>query len=128
MSVIMNYQIIGMNIRECRLEANLTQEALAELAGIGQQFLSKLERGKGIPSLATVMSLCDALHVNTERLLSRCAAHDFNPPCRLRSDGKPFGHSLSDDLFPQNPEQMITIDPEDLPLLDMELPEDGSED
>ena len=119
MSVHMHYQIIGQNIRECRKELRLSQEQLAELAGICQQFLSKLERGRGTPSLETVMALCDAMHITPDRLLSRCATHDNNPPCRLRSEGSLIDCS---DESPSNT-GMIIIRPEDLPIVDLELPD-----
>ena len=110
MSVHMHYHIIGRNICECRKSLSLTQEQLAEQAGICQQFLSRLERGKGIPSLETIMALCDAMSVSPERLLTRAATHDDVPPCRLRSGGS----------FDSN---LIVIHPEDLPIVDLDLPD-----
>ena len=112
MSVHMHYQIIGLNISECRLERQLTQEQLSERAGICQQYLSRLECGKGVPSLETVMALCDALDVKPDRLLSRSATHNDAPPSRLRSNSY-----LSDDS------SLIAIAPEDLPIVDLELPD-----
>ena len=117
MSVRMNYRIIGLNVSECRHERRLSQEQLAERAGICQQFLSRIERGKGVPSLETVMALCDALDVEPNRLLSRSATHDDTIPSRLRgSDGS------------QEDSSLIVIAPEDLPLLDLELQETDFDD
>ena len=117
MSVHMHYQIIGRNIRECRKELHLSQEQLAELAGICQQFLSKLESGKGIPSLETVMALCDAMQIQPDRLLSRCATHNDNPPCRLRSEDGLINY----DDEPHDNTGLIVISPDDLPIVDLEL-------
>ena len=122
MPVQMHYHIIGKNIKECRKAAHLTQEELAEQAGIGQQFLSRLERGKGIPSLETIMALCDALHVEPNKLLTRSATHD-DALNRLRSDYAAFADCLSDNLSAPEADILIVIHPDDLPALDIELPD-----
>ena len=124
MPVLMHYKIIGQNISEYRRELSLTQEQLAERAGISQQFLSKLENGKGVPSVATIMSLCDAMDLEANKLLTRsAAAHDSDAPCRLRSDGSVFHESLTDKLIPENNHSMVVISLEDLPAFDLEIPD-----
>lgn len=120
MSVHMHYMIIGKNICECRKALHLSQEALAENAGICQQFLSRLERGKGVPSLETIMSLCDALNVEPNRLLTRGATHNSNPPCRLRSEDD---FIFCEDYEDSEDAELIVIRPEDLPIVDLELPD-----
>ena len=106
----MHYHIIGKNISECRKSLQLTQEQLAERAGICQQFLSRLERGKSIPSVETIMALSDAMNVEAQNILSRRATHNDEPPCRLRSDDD-TGNFL------------IVIRLEDLPIVDLDLPD-----
>ena len=124
MPVLMHFRIIGQNVSECRRDMNLTQEQLAELAGISQQFLSKIETGRGIPSVKTIMALCDAMDIESNRLLTRSSAsHDFDAPCRLRSDGSVFHESLNDALFPNDDNILITIRLEDLPAFDLEIPD-----
>jgi len=124
MPVLMHFRIIGQNISECRKAMHLTQEQLAELAGISQQFLSKIEGGKGIPSVTTIMSLCDAMDVEANRLLTRSAAtHDADAPCRLRSDGSIFHESLNDLLIPEDNSALIVIRLEDLPAFDLDMPD-----
>ncbi|MEW4528450.1 helix-turn-helix transcriptional regulator [Maioricimonas sp. JC845] len=39
-------QVIGDYVRERRRASNLTQQELAELAGVGTRLISELERGK----------------------------------------------------------------------------------
>jgi len=124
MPVLMHFRIIGQNISECRKELHLTQEQLAELAGISQQFLSKIESGKKVPSVTTIMSLCDAMDIEANRLLTRSSAsHDANAPCRLRSDGSVFQESLNDWFFPENNDSSIVIHLEDLPAFDLDIPD-----
>ncbi len=54
---------LGNNIRSCRLKRGLTQEKLAQLAGVGYKFLSEIERGKVNPSYLILRSLMDALQL-----------------------------------------------------------------
>jgi len=124
MPVHVQYRIIGKNVSECRRAMNLTQEQLAERAGICQQFLSRIETGRGIPSVATVMALCDALDVESNMLLTRSAATpDLEAPSRLRSDGSVFTESLSDELLHKDQEVLIVIQLDDLPKFDLEIPD-----
>jgi ribosome-binding protein aMBF1 (putative translation factor) len=53
---------IGAMVRELRLGAGLSQEELAQRAGMTQPALSRLERGGGIPTIAVLDRIADALH------------------------------------------------------------------
>jgi DNA-binding XRE family transcriptional regulator len=48
-------------IRAWREHLNLTQDAVAELAGMKQSALTRLERGEGKPRKATLKKLADAM-------------------------------------------------------------------
>ena len=54
-------QSIGARIRRFREEAKLTQEALAEAAGIGRVTLVRIENGEHSPRYETLVSLAQAL-------------------------------------------------------------------
>lgn len=124
MSVLMHFRIIGWNISECRRSLSLIQAELAERAGISQQFLSRLESGKSVPSVKTIMSLCDAMNIESNRLLTRNAAtHDADAPCTLRSGGSVFNESLNDMTTPESGNMTIVISLEDLPAFDLEIPD-----
>ena len=60
--------VIGGNIRRARRRQGLTIEQLAERAGITENFLGKIERGEGMPSLPTIDSIACALHVSIDAL------------------------------------------------------------
>ena len=47
----MDQVILGQRIREARKNKELTQEQLAEIAGIGLMYLGEIERGQKMPSL-----------------------------------------------------------------------------
>lgn len=53
--------IAGAAVYEARIRAGLTQRQLAELCGIRQSDLSKIERGIGNPSLKTLERIASAL-------------------------------------------------------------------
>ena len=52
---------IGQQIKERRKSLKVTQRQLAELAGIGINTLTKIERGEANPSLGVLDKLLDTL-------------------------------------------------------------------
>ncbi|KIA89570.1 helix-turn-helix domain-containing protein [Kaistella jeonii] len=48
-------------IKERRKILDVTQETLAEIAGVGLRTLKQFESGKGNPTLETLQKICDAL-------------------------------------------------------------------
>lgn len=64
-----DYKALGKRIREYRLKNELTQESLAALAEVGVSHISNLETGNGVPSLPSLVSIANALHVTTDALL-----------------------------------------------------------
>ena len=62
-------RLIGVNVKAARTKANLTQECLAEIAGIHWQTVSYIENGKFPASILTIAKLSQALEVNANRLL-----------------------------------------------------------
>lgn len=53
---------LGDMVRKLRLDAGLSQEELAQRAGMTQPALSRLERGGGIPTIAVLDRIAAALH------------------------------------------------------------------
>jgi DNA-binding XRE family transcriptional regulator len=52
---------LGAQLAETRKAHDLTQEALSALSGIHQSEISRIERGAGNPTAATLLRLADAL-------------------------------------------------------------------
>lgn len=122
MAVQVDYRAIGLNISTLRHQIHLTQEELAERAGISKQFLGNLERGKAIPSVNTLVALCDALNVTSNDLLRHSANHDPNAPCSLRdAGGAAFENTLTDHLLEREEQPLAIISLDDLPPYDIEL-------
>ena len=61
--------ITGELIRRLRIEARLTQAQLAELVGVSQAHIAKIEQGKVDPRLSTVNRI---LRVLTEKRVKKC--------------------------------------------------------
>ena len=74
-------------IKELRLERNLSQQTLANLLGINQTSLSKIERGASTPDGLLLFDLSRFFHVTTDYIL-------FLSEERLNAD-----NLLADNMF-----------------------------
>lgn len=52
---------LGAELQRARKQNGLTQEQLADLAGISERTLRSIERGAGNPSIEAVLSVADVL-------------------------------------------------------------------
>lgn len=59
----------GVQLRRAREAAGLTQEALAESAGLHATFISNLERGYSAPTLGTIVRLAEGLNLDPGELV-----------------------------------------------------------
>lgn len=57
-----------MDLKVAREKKGLTQQQLAELSGVGQSSIVRLEKGEGNPVLSTVLALEAALGVKRGQL------------------------------------------------------------
>ncbi len=62
----------GLRLRELRLKAGLSQEALAELAGLDRTYVSGCERGRRNASIEALHRLGKALALPPSFLLQPC--------------------------------------------------------
>lgn len=61
--------LIGANIKREREKAGFTQDQFSEVLGIGSKSLSSIERGVVGVSLATLLKICDILHISANALI-----------------------------------------------------------
>lgn len=61
--------IIGLRIRSLREAQSLSQEKLADQAGISPNYLGTIERGETNASLKILLSIADALNITISELL-----------------------------------------------------------
>jgi transcriptional regulator with XRE-family HTH domain len=58
----------GHHVRRLRRERGLTQESLAERAGLSSDAIRKIERGQMSPTLKTLRRLCHGLGISLSAL------------------------------------------------------------
>jgi len=54
-------KMVGGRIKRRRKVAGITQEELAEQIGLSKNHLSNIERGRYLPTIETLLMICDAL-------------------------------------------------------------------
>lgn len=68
-------QRFGKAVRRRRRELDLSQEQLAEQAGLHRTYISNLERGELNPSLETIEKLANALNISIPALFINYSVH-----------------------------------------------------
>ena len=72
---------IGDMLRRLRVEARMSQETLAQRAGLDTGSYGRIERGELCPRVFTLVCLADALGVRAAQLLDTVPrARDDHPP------------------------------------------------
>jgi transcriptional regulator with XRE-family HTH domain len=62
---------IGLNLQRLRRAHKLSQEELADIAGLHQTYVSGIERGIRNPTITVIYRIADALGVEPEELVTR---------------------------------------------------------
>ncbi len=65
----MNYLVIGEKIKKYRKEQKIPQQKLAKIIGISASHMCNIEKGRTKFGLSTLMTVAEALVVNTDLLL-----------------------------------------------------------
>lgn len=76
-------ELFGARIREIRKARGLSQDQLAEVIGIDQKHMSRIELGKSYPSLDRLMRIAEALQVPLPGLFE--FMHLESPEAQTRS-------------------------------------------
>lgn len=63
-----DYKFLGSRIKAIRTERKITQEKLAEAAGVGVTHISHIETGNSVPSLQTLVDILNALDCSADEL------------------------------------------------------------
>jgi transcriptional regulator with XRE-family HTH domain len=62
---------IGKAIRVLRLDTGLSQEALADAAGVDRSYMGGIERGEHNVALINLVKIANALEITTSELLAK---------------------------------------------------------
>lgn len=87
------FAVLGRRIRQERQARGVTQQRLAELVGMDTGHLSRIERGKAVPSINVVKRIADALCLPIAQIFADI------PPRKLSDDsgwGKKIGTMVRD--------------------------------
>lgn len=61
--------VFGRRVREARKSKGISQERLAEMAGIDRSYMGNIERGEKNITLKKAYEVCDALEVDIKDLI-----------------------------------------------------------
>lgn len=61
-------ELLGLKVKEFRKQRKITQEKLAEIIGVDNGYISKLEVGQNFPSISTLERIAEALGVELYEL------------------------------------------------------------
>jgi len=86
-------RIVGHNIQLRRKKCKLTQEVLAEIVGIEQQSLSRMEKGKIAPRLERLQDFAEALGCTVADLFKDVSAEDDDTISALKAAINPLSES-----------------------------------
>jgi transcriptional regulator with XRE-family HTH domain len=64
-----NYREMGRRIAKRRKMLNLTQEEISEATGLSNNHISNIENSHSIPSIETLMKVCEQLDVTPDYVL-----------------------------------------------------------
>ncbi len=84
----MDYAALGKRIKAQRKLLGMTQEELAELAGISCSFMGHIERGTRKLSVDSLVKIADALRLSCDMLLQDSLDADVQREARGLSDRK----------------------------------------
>ena len=93
-------KLFGMRIKELRTSRKLSQERLAEKAGISSKYLSRIEMGQHFPSIDILTKLANALNVELK---------DFFEFAHKAKNARELKRSLNDLLNEANEEKLRLV-------------------
>ncbi|WP_407311865.1 helix-turn-helix domain-containing protein [Desulfosporosinus sp. SB140] len=64
-----DYKELGERIAKRRKMLNLTQDDVAEVTGLSNNYISNIENNHSIPSIETLVKICNALDITPDYLL-----------------------------------------------------------
>lgn len=79
-------QYIGKNINKYRTDMKLTREQLAEKSHITASHLYQLEIGNSVPSIITIIDICNALNITIAQITDNLLFDNVNKFTELISD------------------------------------------
>jgi transcriptional regulator with XRE-family HTH domain len=98
-------EIVGLNIKKKREQSNVSLRKLSQECGVSPSFLSQVEKGKAVPSLATLKRVADSLHTTIGVLVGEDGSDSEHGPLTRRNDRhaiEEIGQNLKIELLTQH--------------------------
>ena len=76
---------IGRAIAKQRVRNQLTQEEVAERLGIGNEAVSRIERGRVIPNIVRLIELAEIFNCEAAELLGQASFHIDDQSSRMKN-------------------------------------------
>lgn len=71
----MDYKALGERIARRRKVLNMTQDDVAEATGLSNNYISNIENNHSIPSIDTLLKICEAIDTTPNYLLLGITSH-----------------------------------------------------
>lgn len=78
--LLFDFREIGNHLLAFRKKSGMTQEEVAEKAGLSSRTYADIERGNVNMRLGTLLRICETLHVTPDEILTKEREHMF--PCQ----------------------------------------------
>lgn len=75
---------IGRAIAKQRVRSHLTQEEVAERLGVGNEAVSRIERGRVIPNIVRLIELAEIFNCEAAELLGQASFHVDDQSSRMK--------------------------------------------
>ena len=75
MDINIDYKMLGKRIAKRRKVLNLTQDDVAEATGLSNNHISNIENSHSIPSIESILKICDAIDTTPDYLLLGISKH-----------------------------------------------------
>lgn len=73
-----NYKEIGQRLKEGRNKLGITQDKLSEIIDVSPSYISEIERGTSICSLAVLVNIADILEMNIDYIINGITENNVN--------------------------------------------------
>ena len=100
--------VFGKKVKEKRQKLGYTQEEFSEKVDIGTEFMSRIERGIGVPSFETLVKLSKTLNISLDELISEKVDKNTKIKNKKENLNNQIQHLVSD-LNDKQKERIINI-------------------
>ena len=101
---------IGLKVQALRKTQNMTQEQLAEIAGVSWRTISNLERGFSLPTLKLIYDISQHFNISIDELLNnRIQTSKTTSRLRLEQDVTESIKTVPDNLLRHIKEYMLLL-------------------